>query len=284
MIEDNPDWRVFMNLMKALYKNHPIRDSVAGSVESISHITAETLYACHKAFYDPANMVLCVAGNVDPEQVCAMARDILPKQAGPIAEKDYGPAETDHVAQGELVEEMEVSTPLFQLGYKGDAPQKGEAGQRQELVAELALEALLGSSSPLYAKLYQQGLINRSFSYGYESYPGCAFLCAGGESKDPQAVRDAVAAEAQRLCHEGIDDQLWQRIKKGAYGAKVRGLNSFENLCIGQAQAFFAGSDYLRFADLFAAITREEAQDLIARWVTPERTALAVIRPKGEEK
>lgn len=284
MIEDNPDWRVFMNLMKALYKNHPIRDSVAGSVESISHITAETLYACHKAFYDPANMVLCVAGNVDPEQVCAMARDILPKQAGPIAQKDYGPAETDQVAQSELVEEMEVSTPLFQLGYKGDAPQKGEAGQRQELVAELALEALLGSSSPLYAKLYQQGLINRSFSYGYESYPGCAFLCAGGESKDPQAVRDAVAAEAQRLCHEGIDDQLWQRIKKGAYGAKVRGLNSFENLCIGQAQAFFAGSDYLRFADLFAAITREEAQDLIAWWVTPERTALAVIRPKGEEK
>ena len=134
-----------------------------------------------------------------------------------------------------------------------------------ELVAELALEALLGSSSPLYAKLYQQGLINRSFSYGYESYPGCAFLCAGGESKDPQAVRDAVAAEAQRLCHEGIDDQLWQRIKKGAYGAKVRGLNSFENLCIGQAQAFFAGSDYLRFADLFAAITRQEAAVMLAR-------------------
>ena len=128
-------------------------------MESISHITAETLYACHKAFYDPANMVLCVAGNVDPEQVCAMARDILPKQAGPIAQKDYGPAETDQVAQSELVEEMEVSTPLFQLGYKGDAPQKGEAGQRQELVAELALEALLGSSSPLYAKLYHPLLL-----------------------------------------------------------------------------------------------------------------------------
>ena len=65
MIEDNPDWRVFTNLMKALYQNHPIRISVAGSVESISHITPEILYACHKAFYDPANMVLCVAGNVD---------------------------------------------------------------------------------------------------------------------------------------------------------------------------------------------------------------------------
>ena len=104
------------------------------------------------------------------------------------------------------------------------------------------------------------------------------------ERLEVEVLADAVAAEAQRLCHEGIDGPLWQRIKKGAYGAKVRGLNSFENLCIGQAQAFFAGSDYLRFADLFAAITREEAQDLIARWVTPERTALAVIRPKGESK
>ncbi|WP_289466470.1 insulinase family protein, partial [Klebsiella pneumoniae] len=44
MIEDNPDWKVFMNLMEALYKTHPIRISVAGSVESISHITAQTLY------------------------------------------------------------------------------------------------------------------------------------------------------------------------------------------------------------------------------------------------
>ena len=122
--------------------------------------------------------------------------------------------------------------------------------------------------------------------------PEIAVLYAEGETKaqtpgnfyDPRAVRDAVAAEAVRLCREGIDGPLWQRIKKGAYGAKVRGLNSFENLCIGQAQAFFAGSDYLRFADLFAVITREEAQDLIARWVTPERTALAVIRPKGESK
>jgi predicted Zn-dependent peptidase len=83
MIEDNPEWRVFTNMMAGLYQNHPVRTSVAGTVESISHITAETLYACHKAFYDPSNMVLCVAGNVDPERVCDIAREILPTQAGP---------------------------------------------------------------------------------------------------------------------------------------------------------------------------------------------------------
>ena len=82
MIEDDPDWKVFTNLMKGLYEHHPIRLSVAGSVESIARITPQTLYDCHKAFYDPANMVLCVAGNQDPERVCQIAREILPENGG----------------------------------------------------------------------------------------------------------------------------------------------------------------------------------------------------------
>ncbi len=284
MIEDNPDWRVFMNLMAALYKSHPIRVSVAGSVESISHITADTLYACHKAFYDPANMTLCVAGNVDPGHICDVAREILPKEAGPIALKDYGEKEPDLAARSVIETAMEVSTPIFQLGYKGDVPEKGEGGLKQQLVAELAMEALVGNSSPLYAKLYREGIINQNFSYGYESYPGCSFLYAGGESKDPYAVRKAVADEAARIGREGIDGQLWERLKKGLYGAKVRGLNSFENLCVGQAQAFFAGFDYLRFADLFASVTKKDAEKLIEAWVTEERTALSLVTPKrGKE-
>ena len=110
MIEDDPDWKVFMNLMAALYQHHPIRVSVAGSVESISHITADTLYACHKAFYDPANMVLCVAGPVEAEHICQVAREILPRQAGSIAAKDYGEKEADRVAKSLVEERMEVST------------------------------------------------------------------------------------------------------------------------------------------------------------------------------
>ena len=50
MIEDNPEWQVYKRLMQALYHTSPARISVAGSVESISHITAQTLYVCHRAF------------------------------------------------------------------------------------------------------------------------------------------------------------------------------------------------------------------------------------------
>ena len=282
MIEDDPNWKCYMNLMKALFQHHPIRVSVAGSVESIAQITPETLYACHRAFYDPANMVLCVAGPVDPERICAVAREILPKEAGPIAAKDYGEKESAQAAQRYIEERMEVSAPIFQLGWKGDAQINGEDRLRQELVGGLALEVLLGNSTPLYARLYREGLINQEFSYGYESSAGCAFLAADGESKNPSAVCAAVAAEAARIVREGVDQALWERVKKGVYGNKVRGLNSFESLCVGQAQAFFAGYDFLRFADLFDAITKKEAEELIAGWVTEERTALSVVRAREE--
>ena len=283
MIEDDPDWVVFMDLMQALYEKHPVRVSVAGSAESISHITAETLYACHKAFYDPSNMVLCVAGDVDPEKICQAAREILPERPGaPVARGDYGAQEPAEVCQPMIQREMEVSVPLFQLGFKGEAAPEGEGALRQQLLGELACEALLGNSGPLYARLYREGLINQNFSYGYESYPGCAFLCAGGESKDPEGVRAAVAAEAERIAREGIDPELWERLKKSSYGNRVRALNSFEHICISQAQSFFQGCDFLRFPEVYDSLTREDAQAMIARWVTPERTALSVVRPREE--
>ena len=284
MIEDDPSWQVFMNLLAALYQNHPIRVSVAGSRKSIAQITPETLYACHRAFYNPANMVLCVAGNVDPERVCQIAREILPREGQGEILRDYGREEPEQAAQAQITLEMEVSTPIFQLGCKLAPPEKGQGRLRQRLLGELAWEALLGTSSPLYAKLYAQGLVNNSFSYGYEDYPGCAFLAAGGESRAPKQVLAAVMEEAGRIVREGIDPALWKRLKKAAYGNWVRALNSFEHICVEQAQAHFAGVDYLEFPAVFETIEKGDGEEFIRHWVAHERMALSVVSPKGEQK
>ena len=95
-------------------------------------------------------------------------------------------------------------------------------------------------------------------------------------------VRDAVLAEGARIAQEGVDEGLFRRLKKGVYGAKVRGLNSFENVCIELAQAHFAGVEYLTFPEVFDGISKADVEDCIRRWVTPERCGLAVVRP-GEE-
>lgn len=280
MIEDNPDWQVFTNMMAGLYQNHPIRTSVAGTVESISHITADTLYTCHKAFYDPSNMVLCVAGNVEPERVCAIAREILPAAVGEQVERDYGLTEPEGAARPGTEVRMEVSTPIFQMGCKGDLVPNSQQTLRVQLLGELATQALVGPSSPLYARLYEQGLVNREFDCGCELYPGCVFLYAGGESRDPEEVARQIKLEARRIAREGIEPELWERLKKAAYGSRVRALNSFEHLCVGHAQSFFTGADALAFPEVFDALTEQEARQLLDRWVTEERTTLSVVRPK----
>ena len=279
MIEDDPENQVYYAMLEGLYAHHPIRVSVAGTIESISHITADTLNLCHSAFYNPGNMVLCVAGNVDPEKVLEMAREILPKEGKGSIPRDYGPDEPAAAARSRTELKMEVSTPIFQLGWKMDLAPKGEEQFRQKLIAELACEALLGNSSPLYVRLYRDGLINSSFSYGFDGYPSCAYAMAGGESTDPDAVAAAIADEAARIGREGVDAALFARLKKGLYGAKVRSLNSFENICVGMAQAHFAGYDMLRFPEVFEGISQADVEACIRTCFTPERAALAVVQP-----
>lgn len=280
MIEDQPGWQAYHLLLEGLYYHHPVRNSVAGSVESIAQITAETLYQCHGAFYTPANMVLCVAGNVDPEQVCALAREILPGQAKQEIPRDCGAEEPRTVCQRENSRTMAVSAPLLQIGIKGTAAKDGPAQLRQRLLGELACEALAGSSSPLYHRLYEEGLINSSFYLGYMDYPGCAFLVAGGESKDPEAVRDAILAEGARIAQKGLDEGLFQRLKKALYGSYVQGLNSFANLCVEQAKGYFSDQDPWTFPAIYEAMEKKDVEDFLSSWVKPDQTALVVIRPE----
>ena len=47
MYLDNPGWRVFFNMLQAMYSKCPVRIDIAGTVESISHITPELLYDCY---------------------------------------------------------------------------------------------------------------------------------------------------------------------------------------------------------------------------------------------
>ncbi len=283
MVEDDPNWRVYMNLMECLYENHAAKISVIGTQESIAQITDQTLYACHKAFYDPSNMVLTVAGNVDPEKIVEIARQVLPVGNKPEIVRDHGAKEPDTVSSHEAELAMEVSTPMFLLGYKADVPpEDGEGKLRQALAGELAYESLMGTSSALYTKLYEQGLINKSFSGGYEEYPGCAFLCVGGESSDPKAVRQAICEEVARVSECGIDDALWTRLKKAAYGSRVRSLNSFENICVELAQGHFAGTEYFAFPEIYDQVAKEDVEECIRRWMTPDRTALSVVKMKEE--
>jgi len=281
MGEDDPDTAVYYMLLESLYKSHPIRVKVAGSEQSIAQITPEELYACHRTFYQPGNMVLCAAGNVEARKVADIARRVLPEQGAPRHRRVFDGDEPEGAVRRRAERTMAVSAPLFEIGFKGAAPEQG-GSLRQRLVGELVCDALFSSSAPLYQRLYEQGLINESFSGSYESMPGCALLSLGGESREPERVLECVLEEAERVGREGLDPALWERQKKAAYGQAVRQLNSLEATCMDLAMGCFEGEDYLRFPEAYRDVQRADGEEMIRSWCTEERSALAVIRPAEE--
>lgn len=284
MYADNPASRVDENLFCAMYRNHPIRVPVAGTVESIQDITAQTLIDCHRAFYDPSNMVLCVVGDVDPRQIHDIALEILPKVPGGASEREYGEKEPAAPNQHTITQEMEVSMPMFSVGFKGAEVPKGPQRLRQEIIGDLAGEILCGESSRLYQEMYESGLIDPGFGVSYSLVRELSMLCLGGDSENPQAVLDAVLQEAQRVVKEGVDEELFLRLKRSAVGRRIRGLDSFEGLCYRLALSDFDGYDYFTFPALYESITAEDVRQLIAREITPEQAVLSVILPKNREE
>ena len=280
MNEDNPDTRVFENLMLATYRKHPIRVPILGSRESIAQITPALLTACHNAFYRPGNMILCVVGDVDPEKVCQIAREILP-------EADAAQVTRTETWQEEMTckdtikeETMEVAMPMFQLGFKCEAPTLGEGAVHMELVGDLAAEALFGESSPLYLRLYEQGLIDTSFGGGFETINGMASLMVSGDSEDPKAVRDAILEQAKVLAQKGVSQEDFLRMKRSALGRRLRDLDSFDSTAFRICACHFTKFDYLDFPRVYREVQAEEIKDFLRRVVTPERCSLSIINPK----
>ena len=280
MIEDNPEWQVYKQLMQALYHTSPARTPVAGSVESISHITAQTLYDCHKAFYTPANMCLVVVGDVKPERIIASANQILPAKSGPLIRRDYGAEEELTAAEHFVSAAMEVAMPTVLVGFKCPPQHGGEQQHRFTAIGELACDVLMGESSPLYARLYAEGLINGSFGAAFDLLPGASYVYAGGDSKDPQAVAEAILAEAQRLVSQGMDGDYYRRVVNANFGAALKALNSFESIAVSMAEGCFQGYDPYRFPEVYDSITVEDVLDFLRQNMARDHMALSVITPK----
>ena len=280
MYEDSAEQGVAEDLFAALYKEHPVRTSIAGTVESIGRITAQSLYDCFRAFYQPSNMVMCVTGDVDAEEILKIAEEMTPQEAAVLPERLYGAPETMAPVKARTQRSMEISMPTFALGFKCEPAGKGMESMRREIIGDIAAEILVGESSPLYQRLYESGLIDGGFSVGYESIKDACLVSASGDSKDPEAVLDAILQEGERIRREGFEQDLFRRLKKSALGRRTRDLDSLESICYRICAYRFDGADYFEFPAAYASVTPEDVQAFLTNMIRPERAALSVIRPK----
>jgi len=283
MYEDNPDSRSFEMLMQNMYRSHPVSIPILGTRESIGRITPQNLYDCHKAFYRPGNMLLCVVGDVDPQEVRNIALENLPAtDETRVSRKESWPEEMIPVSDYSE-KAMEVAMPMFQLGFKCEPPGNGEEAVRQEAIGDLAAEALFGESSPLYLKLYEEGVIDGSFGGGFETIDGMAVLLASGDSEEPDRVREEILKQAVILAETGISQENFLRMKRSAMGRRIRDLDSFDSTCFRICAYHFSKYDYFRFPEIYQNIEASDILAFIKKVVTPDRASLCVIHPIQEE-
>ena len=277
MCDDDPGWRVFFNMLCGLYQKHPVRIDIAGTIESIAEITDDLLYRCYRTFYNLHNMVLAVAGKCTVDEVLEVADRLLKPCEDQKLETVF-PEETLDIVREETVESAAVGQPLFNLGIKCQ-PRQGLDNLRAEMLADITMQTLSGSSSPLYQEMLQSGLVNDSFSSEVFNGDGFFTMIFGGESRDPQAVREKVTAAILDAQKNGLDEVMFNESKKSAYGELVRKLGNVSAVTNTLVAAHMAGCGLYDPMQVLSEMTLDDCNRFLREEVDVRRMSLSVITP-----
>ncbi|KHO62820.1 zinc protease [Thermoanaerobacter sp. YS13] len=278
MYQDDPNWRVYFNALEALYHVHPVRKDIAGTIESISQINKEILYKCYYTFYHPENMVLFAVGDIDIDKTLDIIKENMrqDKKQGEI-ERIY-PKEPSSVYKKEVVQDMQVSIPLFNLGFKDtDVGFGGKKLLKKNLEIQIGLEMALGRSSDLYERLYNEGLIDSTFSFDYGGEIDYGYSIIGGQSKDPFKVRDIILNAINNL--QFLKEEDFERIKKKYIGKFLRTFNSVDSIAYSFINFYMKEINLLDYLDVLYSIIFEDVRERFQNHLREENSVLSVVNP-----
>lgn len=281
MYRDDPGWRVNFNLLKALYKHHPVRYDIAGTIDSISEITKETLYQCYKTFYHPSNMIITVVGDVDHIKVFEQVENCIQTSEKSPEIKRIFPKESSDINKSYIEQNMPVSTPLFYMGLK-DSNFDLESIEmlRYELAIKLLLSMIMGKSSKLYEELYDKGLINSSFEMDFSLEKSYAYSMLGGESKNPEEVQERILKEIKLLKKQGLDEEAFNRLINASKGRFLRQLNSLENISRSFINLYFKGVTMFDYLEVYDKMKFDYITDVFDSHFDIKHMALSVVKQK----
>ena len=274
MYEDDPNWSCYFGMLQALYQNHPVRRDIAGTVESISEITKDTLYTCYNTFYNPSNMNLCLVGDFCPEEMRDYLDTILKKHEPNCEIKRFTVDEPSGVLKSSTVRKMSVATPVFAIGFK-EKNLNGELELRKSAV-KTAMELLIGKSSKLYNDLYEKGLITASFSTDYTAQRDYGFAEITDESKNAHKVLEEILKAVKNF---KFDNEDFERVKRKRFGRNLHILNDPENYAGALARNCTCNSDLYNLIEMSDKIREEDVQNVFENLLSPDNITISEIHP-----
>ena len=280
MYDDYPQWEVYMNAIRNMYKNSPITIDIAGSIESISKINKEVLYKCYNTFYNPSNMVMCFAGDFEPEKLL----EDVKKRLKPIEKhgeiKRIYPEEPQEIVKEETTKQMEVSMPIFVIGIKDSLNDKNcniSSIVKKHIAIEILLNMLIGKSSKLYKELYESELITGEPYLEYEFSKQYAHIAITGQSNNPKEVLKKLQEEIQNMKNKEIDIEHFKRIKNMIYGNYVKEYDDVAEICRMFIADYMKGINSFEYIEDYQQVTPEYTKQVLDEVFRKEKTVISIV-------
>ena len=282
MYDDDPGWRMYINAMDCMYKNNPVKLDIAGTVESISKITPDVLYKCYNTFYNPSNMTMVVCGDFVPEDLLEEIKKRLVKKEPQGEIKRIYPPKENKINKPYKEDEMEVSMPIFAIGYKDNEELKENRENivKKHIAIEILLNMAIGKSSDLYKELYESGDLLAEPDLDYEFSDEYAHVLISGQSTNPKKIYEKVKETFEKYKQNGLDEEHFNRIQRKIYGDYVAEYNSVGDIArmfLSDKMKQINSFDYI---EEYFQVTKEYTEDVLKNVFKTENMILSVVKCK----
>ncbi|MBO5778185.1 MAG: insulinase family protein [Clostridia bacterium] len=275
---DSPAETLYSDILKALYKHHPVRRPILGSRSTIAKLTPELLTTVHRAFYHPARLHLCVAGRITPEAVEAICDKVFSQNLPAAPSVEYlPPKEPREVAKSRTVRKMSVTQPTVALGIKL-LPDRDEDIPKTAAALEVLGCLLFGESSALSHRLYREGVISSTLSFESTMNQSFGHLIVFANTDHPEETLTALKEALYRFTTP--DDTDFLACKRMELGDLFQSMDSTEEYASDYLAHRMEGSHLFAYADALERLTPADISALAERLQSPNLTAEALVLPK----
>jgi zinc protease len=294
--EESPRARMFEALNAMTFQASPYRRPIVGWMSDLEAMTPDDVREFYRRWYMPANAAVVVAGDVDPQQVRALAE----KHYGRIPARAVPPrkprAEPEQTGQRRLEYRAAADQAMVVLAYQAPAWSGGNDPASQDALALTVLSAVLDghSGARLDRALVQGSGGVRSADSAWASYglmgrgPQTFML---GAVPAPGVTADAAAtalkAEVARIARDGVSEAELQRVKTQWTASEVYKLDSVFSQAQELGSYWINGMDIqtgARLLKLLREVTAAQVQAVAQRLFSEDQLTTAVLVPDASRR
>jgi zinc protease len=231
-VDDSHQGRLTEQVQATAFIAHPYGIPTIGWPADILSWSIDDLKGFYSTYYAPNNCTMVIVGDVDPDNVIALARkyfESIPAQTPP---KPVRTTEPEQLGERRVVVNAEAQTPLIQIAYHGIS---GSDARRPAL--DLLTRILTdGDASRLHRALVEEQKLAISadsyFTAGFD--PGLVwFFLSLPADGDARRTEDAFTQQIERVMKEGVTKEELTRARSQALADFWRGMATID----GKAQA-----------------------------------------------